>query len=226
LLDTRRLALPPGGSQTPIVGRPSSTAVVSVVATQTGGPGYLQVLPCGATPGAYANLNADRADQTRGGLAFIRFDADGRACVYNQTSTHIVVDLQGYMADGSFDDQPDQRLFDTRSRPKPAKDALTAVVGPPGSTMVMTLVATEPDGAGFLQALSSCDQRAGGFANLYVDAPGQIVSALAIVGIPASGAACTYANVATHVVADRQGFMAPGAFDDIADVRILDTRMR
>jgi len=46
----------------------------------------------------------------------VRFDAAGRACVFNQTGTHIVVDLQGYMAEGAFDDVADLRLLDTRVR--------------------------------------------------------------------------------------------------------------
>ena len=44
------------------------------------------------------------AVQARAGLVFIRFDASGRACVFNQTAANVVVDIQGYMATSAFDD--------------------------------------------------------------------------------------------------------------------------
>jgi hypothetical protein len=58
----------------------------------------------------------DRAGQTVAGLAFVRFDPQGRACLFNQRATHLVADLQGYLADGAFDDLADVRLLDTRTR--------------------------------------------------------------------------------------------------------------
>ncbi|HRE00311.1 MAG TPA: hypothetical protein PLV68_03375, partial [Ilumatobacteraceae bacterium] len=114
--DTRRGPKPADRSQTVITGLPNRSAVVSLVATETTGPGYVQVLPCGDAPGAASNINADHAGQTVSGLAVIRFGADGQACIFTQTATHLVVDLQSYLADAAFDDIPDQRLVDTRNR--------------------------------------------------------------------------------------------------------------
>jgi hypothetical protein len=99
-----------------ITGRPGSTAVVALFAVGTAGPGYLQVLACGSPPGGSANLNADAAGQIIAGVAFVQFDANGRACVYNQMATHLVADVQGYMQPGAFDDVADVRLRDTRIR--------------------------------------------------------------------------------------------------------------
>ena len=48
-------------------------------------------------------------------LAFVRFDSSGQACVFTQQPADLVVDLQGYMAPGSFDDVADARLLDTRA---------------------------------------------------------------------------------------------------------------
>ena len=74
------------------------------------------VVPSNAAAGGSSNLNTDAAGQTVAGLAFVRFGADGRVCVFAQRATHVVVDLQAYLAPGAFDDVDDQRLVDTRVR--------------------------------------------------------------------------------------------------------------
>ena len=50
------------------------------------------------------------------GLAFVHFDGTGSACLFNQQQTHLVADVQGYLTPGAFDDLPDERLLDTRTR--------------------------------------------------------------------------------------------------------------
>ena len=50
------------------------------------------------------------------GLAFVHFDAAGHVCLFTQSSTHLVADVQGYLNDGAFQDDPDVRLLDTRIR--------------------------------------------------------------------------------------------------------------
>jgi acetyl esterase/lipase len=225
ILDTRTGSRPPAGSQTIIAGRPDSTAIVSLVATENQAPGYLQVLPCGATPGGSANLNTDHGDQIRSMLAFVRFDSRGQACVYNQMATHLVVDLQAYIAGGSFDDVADVRLLDTRGRAAPSNGAQTVITGRPDSTAVVSLVATETTGPGYLQVLP-CGATAGSAANLVVDAAGQTIGGLAFVRFDSLGTACVFTQTSSHVVVDLQGYLTPGSFDDVPDVRLLDTRIR
>ncbi|HRE01599.1 MAG TPA: hypothetical protein PLV68_09885, partial [Ilumatobacteraceae bacterium] len=116
LLDTRTSAKPANWSQTVVTGRPNRSAIISLVATQTSLATYLQVLPCGAEPGATSNLNADRSGQTIAGLAVVRFDANGEVCVFVQHATHVVVDLQAYLSDAAFEDITDLRILDTRTR--------------------------------------------------------------------------------------------------------------
>ena len=225
LLDTRAGAKPVDGALVAIAGRPDSTGVVSLTITDTSAPGYVQVLPCGAAPGASSNLNADAVGQTRAGLAFVRFDAQGRACLFVQRSTHLVVDLQGYMTPGSFDDVTDARVLDTRTTARPAGGSSTEITGRPGATGVVSLVATEAAAPGYVQVLA-CGAVPGASSNLNLDAAGQTVAGLAFVRFDALGRACLFNQTATHLVVDVQGYLADGAFDDIADVRLLDTRVR
>jgi acetyl esterase/lipase len=225
LVDTRQTQRPADGERVVITGRPDSTGVVSLVATDTTSAGYVQLLPCDEVAGGASNLNIDAAGQTRATLAFVRFDAAGRACVFVQRSVHVVVDLQGYMATGSFDDLVDSRLIDTRVSAKPVAGSITQITGRPDSTGVVMIVATETAAAGYVQALP-CDQPAGEYSNLNVDRPGQTIAGLAFVHFDSRGTACLFSQSPTHLVADLQGYLAPGAFDDIADERVLDTRAR
>jgi predicted esterase len=225
LLDTRGGTKPRDASQTIIAGRPNSTAVVSVVITETTSAGYVQVLPCGTAPGAASNLNADGANQTRAGLAFVRFDAQGTACVFTQKAAHLVVDLQGYMTDGSFDDITDDRLLDSRLGARPAGGSSTQITGRANATGVVSIVATETGAAGYVQVLP-CGAVPGAYSNLNTDGAGQTIAGLAFVHFDAQGHACLFNQADTHLVIDVQGYLADGAFVDIADERLLDTRLR
>jgi hypothetical protein len=49
-------------------------------------------------------------------VAFVHFDGIGTACLFTQAGTHLVADLQGYLAAGAFDDIADVRVLDTRIR--------------------------------------------------------------------------------------------------------------
>jgi acetyl esterase/lipase len=225
LLDTRPGDVPLDGSQTVITGRPDSTAVVSVVVTDTSAAGYVQVLPCGTAAGGASNLNADAAGQTRATLAFVRFDSLGKACVFNQRSTDLIVDLQGYMTPGSFEDLSDARLLDTRGGPAATDGEVTQIAGRPNSTGVVMIVATETSAAGYVQALP-CGTAPGEYSNLNVDRAGQTISGLAFVRFDAGGHACLFSQRATRLVVDLQGYLADGAFVDVPDQRLLDTRTR
>lgn len=223
ILDTRLTAPAEAGSQTVITGRPNRTAMVSIVAMDNVAPGYLQALPCGAAPGASANVNTDAARQIRSSLAFVRFDSAGRACVYSQARTNLVVDLQAYVTDGSVDDVADARLLDTRGGTRPAGGAQLPISGRANATAVLSIVATDTEGSGYLQVLP-CGATPGGAANLNTDRAGQTIGGLAFVRFDVAGHACVFVQNPTHVVVDLQAYLADGTFDDVPDVRLLDTR--
>ncbi len=214
----------PSRSVTTLTGRPSSTAVVSLVVVENQSAGFLQVLDCGTAPGASANLNADRPNEIIANLAFVHFDSSGHACLFNEMATHLVVDLQAYLADGAFDDIVDDRVLDTRDfQPAPASTQ-TQITGRADSTAVVSLTATQAVNEGFLQVLP-CGAAPGGASNLNVDRPGQTIGNLAFVRFDATSRACVFTQTGTHLVGDIQGYLAPAAFDDVPDVRLLDTRL-
>lgn len=114
LLDSRSGAMLPGGSSIAITGRPGTTGVLSLVAIRPTARGFVRVHDCADVQHVTSNLNFDRPGTIVAGLATARFGDDGRVCVYTDQTTHLVVDLQGYFADGAFDDIADIRVLDTR----------------------------------------------------------------------------------------------------------------
>jgi len=223
-ITVRRSTVVPGGSKTRINGDPNGIAVVSIVAVDTRGPGYIQVLDCAATPGAYSNLNVDAPGQTVANLAIVRLDANGRGCIFNQPATDIVVDLQGYLQPSAFSTQLD-RLVDTRDTP--ARVPVTAggrvqVTGRANGIAVLSVIATEATGPGYLQVLP-CGATPGAYSNLNVDRPGETIANLAIVQLDANGTTCVFSQSGAHVVVDLQGYLDPAAFT-VAPSRAFDSR--
>ncbi len=208
-----------------ITGAAGRSGFVSLVATETAAPGYLQVLPCSDGPGATSNLNVDARGQTRSTLALTRFADDGSACIYNLAATHIVADVQGYFRDDALDDIDDVRVLDSRSGQALGAGAVTTITGGrPGATGIVSLVATETAAPGFV-AVASCGATAPATSNLNFDRAGMTVSALTFVRFDASGTACLFTSAGAHLVADVQGYLGIGAFDDVDDVRLVDTRL-
>lgn len=131
LVDTRTsTSKPRPGTSITIDGKPNSTGVVSIIATETDAPGYVQVVSEGVVEGSSSNLNVDGTGQTRAALAFVRFGSDGHAKIFTQNGTHLIADLQGYMNEGWFTDIADKRIYDSReSQPLIITDTLLSYTG-------------------------------------------------------------------------------------------------
>ncbi|MFK8025607.1 MAG: CotH kinase family protein [Ilumatobacter sp.] len=225
LLDSRKSGGPiRAGRTVTLTGRPGASAFLNLVSVGASGPGFVQVVPCDVSPGASSNLNVDAARQVRSGLAVARFDELGEVCVFTTTTSHLVVDLQAYLTDGSLDDVDDERLVDTRTTPgKPADGAIIRFSGRPASTAFVSLTLTESSRPGYAQ-LVPCGGPVGETSNVNVDARRQTIANLAVVEFDTDGEACLFVVMSTHVVVDLQGYLEDDAFDDIADTRLVDTR--
>jgi len=227
LLDTRqpppRLPVEAGGRAS-FVGQPNGLAVISIVATGALAPGYLQVLACAASPGAYSNLNVDRAGQTIANLAVVQLDAAGEACIYTQGGAHLIVDLQGYLDPATFTVES-RRLLDTRQPPPKAPllaGARAEVTGQPDGVAVLSIVGTQTRAPGYFQLLG-CDEAEGAYSNLNSDRAGQTRANLAIAQLDGNGKVCLYTQSGAHLIADVQGYFDPSVFTPV-NQRILDTR--
>ena len=79
-------------------GVPSSgidAVVLNVTVTEPAASGYLVVFPCGQVPLA-SNLNFVK-DQTVPNAVLAKVDGSGNVCFYSTTTTHLVVDVTGYI---------------------------------------------------------------------------------------------------------------------------------
>lgn len=225
LADTRSGAAPAARSVTRITGgRPDATGIVNLTATGTVGAGHVSVVPCDSTgQPTTSSLNWTLPNTTIATAAFVRFDGDGAMCVYAYESTDLVVDLLGYLSDGAFDDTDDERALDTRSGSRVTAGTSVQVTGRPDSTAVVSLTAVGPAAAGHL-GVHDCSATPDATSNLNYDRAGLTIATLATVRFDGAGVACVYSHADVDVVVDVQGYFAGGAFDDIVDERVLDTR--
>jgi hypothetical protein len=80
-------------------GVPSDAAAVSLNVTTLGAPtaGFVTVWPCGTPQPNASNLNYN-SGQTIPNAVLTRIGTAGKVCLYTETATHLIVDINGYFA--------------------------------------------------------------------------------------------------------------------------------
>lgn len=74
----------------------ATAASLNVIATQTTGPGFVAVYPCGTdTPNA-SSVNYSTAGATASNAVVSQIGNDGTVCVFTSAGAHLVVDITGY----------------------------------------------------------------------------------------------------------------------------------
>ncbi|MGE0878388.1 MAG: NlpC/P60 family protein [Acidimicrobiia bacterium] len=179
-----------------------ATAVtVNVTVTVPADAGYATAYPCGANVPLASNLNYDKG-ATVANLATVALQ-DGSFCVTTSTNADVVVDLQAWFGPGApartVDGVATRRLLDTRSSTIVAAGTSVEVSIASSSAVMLTIVATEPKGAGYL-TVYPCDQARPTTSNLNY-AKGQTVANTALVNGLGS-LVCVYSSATAHVVVD------------------------
>lgn len=82
-----RAGVPPSGV---------SAAIVNVTAVNPAGRGYVTIHPCGELPLA-SSLNYAVAGDVQGNEVIAKLSTDGTICLYSWETTHLTVDLTGYV---------------------------------------------------------------------------------------------------------------------------------
>ncbi|MEY2400501.1 MAG: hypothetical protein QOJ08_612, partial [Ilumatobacteraceae bacterium] len=209
----------PGDIGVPATG--VSALVVNVTATGSSGAGFLQSLPTGSAPGQTSTVNYT-AGQTAATHAIVSLGAAGTISVYTSSSTHIVVDVMGYITGdsapisgaGLFVSVPPSRYYDSRSAPNSAHAAGSTVTvplaGPPfdvpagAAAVSMNLTSDQGTAPGFITAYPA-DGTFPLSSNLNFVAATTVANA-ALVKLSAIGTLNTYVSVATHVIVDVNGY--------------------
>jgi len=199
-----------------------SALVVNVTATDSGGSGFLQAIPTGGAIGQTSTVNY-AARESAATHAIVPLGEGGTISVFTSNTAHIVVDVMGYITDGTaaadttglFVPLSPTRFYDSRVPPhsiQPGGSTTTIPLAgapfpvPLGTAAVsMNLTADGETLPGFVTAYPSD----GAFPlssnlNFVVDTP---VANAALVKLSAStGALNTFVNVATHVIIDVNGY--------------------
>lgn len=119
-----------GAGGVPSTSGQATAVVLNVTATDTAGPGYVQVFPTGrATIGASSNLNVERAGQTIANLVVVPVGDAGKVSFYSEGGAHLLADVLGYFEvvpgaeaptrEGRFVPTAPTRLVDTRNTAAP-----------------------------------------------------------------------------------------------------------
>ncbi len=107
-----------------------SAVTLNVTATQSLGAGFATVFPCGTARPETSNINFGPGTTVANSVTS-KVGADGSVCIYNESPTHLLVDVSGYFAKSSgFGALQPGRLLDTR-RSSPsvsAEDAMMILV--------------------------------------------------------------------------------------------------
>lgn len=223
----------------------AASAMVTVTVTQPVGSGFVTVFPCDQPRPRASNLNFTPG-QTVADIAIAPIAADGTICLFTSSTTHLIVDVNGYITadtSGPVAVTP-ARLLETR-----AGDGLGTIdgrdqgvgviesgtvrpllvrnrggVAANAASAVVTLTVTDPTLRGFITVFP-CDQPIPRASNLNFVA-GQTVADVAISPIAADGTICLYASATTHLIVDVNGYLPPTAtgLSGVAPARLFETR--
>ena len=206
------------------IGVPASgiaALVVNVTATEADGAGFLQALPTGSGPGQTSTVNYV-AGQNAATHAIVPLGAGGTISVFTSNASHIVVDVMGYITDGTtaastaglFVPIAPDRFYDSRTAPNTihagGSTVTVPLAGPPfvvpvgAAAISMNLTSDGATGTGFVTAFPS-DGTFPVASNLNYIAATPVANA-ALVKLSAAGTLNTYVNVATHVIIDVNGY--------------------
>jgi trimeric autotransporter adhesin len=224
-------------------GVPANAAAVAlnVTATEATGPGFVTVYPCGSPRPTASSLNFT-VGSTVPNAVIAKVGADRKVCFYVLTTTHLVVDVNGYFpATTAFHALNPARLLDTRHG-EPTVDGVgagtglvnagtfisTQVIGRGGvpadaTAVVLNVTATEAQGSGFV-TVYPCGSDVPLASNLNVTA-GATVPNMVIAKIGTAGNVCVYTSTTTHLVIDVTGyFQADAWYHSLVPARLLETR--
>lgn len=206
------------------LGASPATVVLNVAVTETGGPGFVTVFPCGVQRPTASNLN-HLAGQTVPNLVIAKVGAAGRVCVYTLAATHLVVDVSGSLPAASFTPLgAPQRVVDTRpdgggtadgaydaEGAQPERSTLELPLGDrvgvpaDASAVMLNVTAVTPLAPGFITAHPRGSKRPTASNVNYLSE--QFVANSVVARLGVDGNVCLFTLASTHLVVDVAGFL-------------------
>ena len=210
----------------------ATAAVISVVAVDPSGAGFLTAFPCTPTRPTASTVNFV-AGQIVANTTIATLSASGQLCIYAHNTTDVVIDVTGWLGrdtGSKFNPYGPTRIMDTRS-------GLGGAVRLPAGATVQLALPTVPAGATAVALNVTSDGASGpGFATVYPCAVGLPRTATVnfvagdtrpnntIVGI--GGGVCIYSMTSTEIIVDLTGYFASTGLSYLptTPTRLIDTR--
>jgi hypothetical protein len=234
--DTRELAQPlrlPAGHVRDVqiagsfIPAEATAAVVTLTATDALTQGWISVFPCGEPPPLASNLNV-RTNEARAVSAIVGLGtdalSDGKLCIQSNTTTHVIIDVNGYYAPApqfgptaSLRPLAGSRIADSRkgiggwSTPFKAEEvrSFDPVAGSSlaagASAVMLNVIGTNAPGRGNLRVYP-CGEDVTESSAVNFSSEGSATN-LVPVALSDKGKVCIYASQPTDVVVDLFGVM-------------------
>jgi alpha-tubulin suppressor-like RCC1 family protein len=214
-------------------------AALNITGTDATAPGFVTVWPCDQPLPVASTLNLVPGED-RANAMITRLSATGTVCLYTQSGTHLLVDLNGDIpATVAYVPAQPVRLLDTRptsptgyvgAKPGPGSIVTLHVTGrqeiaiPTGaSTAVLNVTAVDATNDGYV-TVWPCDEPRPNASNLNLRR-NETIPVGVIAKLSALGTVCLYTQSGTNLLADVNGWMPPGGtMKPISPLRVLDTR--
>ena len=223
---------------------PGADAVMlNVTAIRPDRTGYLTVYPCNPVVPHASNVNYFAGDVSPNSV-LAKLSDDGKVCIFSYGTSHVVVDVTGYVPAGGAPVPVDPaRLVETRIAP----DATTidgvdegigrAVAGEivkfkvagrgnvplNAAAVYLNVTAIRPSGPGWL-TVYPCTATVPGSSNVNYVA-GDISPNAVLATLSAAGEVCVYTTAASDIVVDVNAYLPPGGNRvAIEPERCADTR--
>ncbi len=210
------------GTGDPAVADNASAVVVNVTITEPEAAGFVTVWPCGQPRPPTSNVDF-AAGETVANLAIAAIGSEGSICLFSSATTHLVVDVAGWMSAGStYRPVSAQRLLDTRRaasigyygfKPSPGRTiyvdirSVDRAPATASSLAVLNITVTNATSSGFI-TVWPCDTPRPATSNVNFVA-GQTVANLAVSRTSAFGQVCLYTSGYADLIADIDGIL-PG----------------
>ena len=197
--------------------------IVNITSVAADSPGFVTVHPCLATRPVVSSLNFT-AGTNRANEVIAQLDADGKLCVFNNKSTHLVVDVVGWLPAGAgYTAVSPARLVDTRTTGetidgsqeaggiRPADSELVVPVAnraevPDSATaVVVNITAIGATQKGFITVYDCEGARPAASSLNYVagvNSPNELIA-----GLNADGEICVYTLHSIHIAVDVVGYI-------------------
>ncbi len=234
ILDTRTATQATAGSTTTVnvgdalVPTDAQAVFLNITAARAAASGFVTAYTCGTTRPTASSLNPDPA-RIASGLVSAVPDADGNVCIYTETKTDLIVDVQAYIpATAKFTPLQPTRLLDTRNTAtKPGAGSVQTIdvsgVAAGSSAVLVNLTSVQSDSNGYLTAYP-CDAARPNTSNLNTVTDTRRAN-LASVKVSAAGTICVFSSDPTHMAIDIVGaFPTSSAYTPIVPERLVDTR--